>query len=76
MWVVVTLLITALIVLFEAPGLWKNRQWRELGVFSVLMAAGFILAILHSSNVRLPNPLNMIITIYKPLADSISRMLG
>lgn len=44
------------IILFEVPGLVKNRYWRELVVFSVILALAFTVSLLQTMNVKIPNP--------------------
>jgi len=45
-----------IIVLFEAPNLVRNKHWRELVVFSILLLLAFTLALLQTYGVRIPNP--------------------
>lgn len=70
------MLVTALIFMWEFPSLWKSKQWRELGCFAVLLAVGFCLAVMHSLNVNIPNPLDGITKIYEPFAHALSAILG
>lgn len=43
------------VILFEVPGLIQNKHWRELAVFSILLLLGFILALLQTLGVKVPN---------------------
>jgi hypothetical protein len=45
-----------LIALWEAPPLLKARQWKDLTVFTVILLAGFTLALLQVLGVKVPNP--------------------
>jgi hypothetical protein len=44
------------IVLYEVPGLIRNKYWYELGVFSFLLAIAFVISLLYSLNIKVPNP--------------------
>jgi uncharacterized membrane protein (DUF2068 family) len=50
------IVVYALILLMEAPGLIKKKYWRELIAFSVLLTLGFTLCILQTMRVNVPNP--------------------
>jgi undecaprenyl pyrophosphate phosphatase UppP len=72
MWPIVgILLITGCIIAFEFPRLIKQKMYKELCIFSLLIAFGFILSILESFNVELPNPLDALTFIYKPISTFI-----
>lgn len=53
----------------EIPKMLKKRQYRELWLFSVLLALGTTLAILKSLDVRIPNPSDFAAWIYSPLSE-------
>ncbi|TGE34602.1 hypothetical protein [Desulfosporosinus sp. Sb-LF] len=44
------------IILFEVPNLIRNKYWRELIVFSILLSIAFTMAMLETMGVKLPNP--------------------
>ena len=50
------LMIGVAVSIFEVPPLVKNKDWRELIVFSIFLLAGLILNLLLSLDVDLPNP--------------------
>lgn len=52
-----SILIYALIILIELPGLLKNRLYREVKVFVVLFLAGVFLSLAQFYHWPLPNPL-------------------
>ncbi|GAB6155055.1 hypothetical protein JCM17380_38060 [Desulfosporosinus burensis] len=43
------------IILFEVPSLIRNKQWRELVVFSSLLLFAFILTLLQTLGIKVPN---------------------
>ncbi|HEX3046473.1 MAG TPA: hypothetical protein VHY08_17080 [Bacillota bacterium] len=49
------LLIYSLIGLFQAPGLIKDRQWRELSVFVIFYSMAFLLSLLYVLGVKIPS---------------------
>ena len=44
------------LILYEVPGLIRNKYWKELTVFSVLMLIAFIISLLQILRIELPNP--------------------
>jgi len=53
------LLVTAVIVLIDAPTMWKNKQKKELVVYSVLLFIGVTLLILLAVGIKLPSPVDL-----------------
>lgn len=43
------------IILFEVPSLIRNKHWRELVVFSSLLLFAFILTLLQTIGIKVPN---------------------
>lgn len=50
------IVIFVVIVLLEVPNLIKNKYWRELKVFSVLLLAAFMLSLFYIVDLPIPNP--------------------
>ncbi len=44
------------VILFEVPTLIRQKHWRELTVFSVLLSMAFLIALLEIIGVNLPSP--------------------
>lgn len=65
------LVLSITIILFEAPSLLRKKQKKDLLVFVFLLLLGSGLNIAEVLNVVIPNPLELITTLYKPLSDSI-----
>ncbi|MDQ8735187.1 hypothetical protein [Paenibacillus sp. LHD-38] len=69
------LTVSIAIAILEVPALRKKKWKKELWVFSVLLLIGAGLSIAQSLHVKIPNPLDWISFIYKPLSDSLTRLL-
>ncbi len=44
------------IILFETPGLIKNRYWHELRIFSVFLIVAFVMSLFYIIGIPIPNP--------------------
>ncbi|HHW31515.1 MAG TPA: hypothetical protein GXX20_07585 [Clostridiaceae bacterium] len=63
------LIIYALILILNVPGLIKRKEWRELTAFLILYVFAFILGILYVLDVPIPSPM-------KGLQHLIADILG
>lgn len=54
--IILLILMFGALGLIDIPQLVKNMRWRELAVYSVLMALAFTLILLRMLNVDVPNP--------------------
>lgn len=43
------------LMLFEVPELIRNKYWRELSIFSLLLLFSFVLSLLQAKGIELPN---------------------
>lgn len=76
MWQLAMMLgISAVIALIEVPSLIRKSLKKELWVFSVLLVFGTGLSIAEVHELDIPNPLDWIAFVYKPLSDLIFGML-
>lgn len=69
------LLIAAAILWIEVPPLLEKKYKKELLVFSILLAIGVGLSITLGFEKPIPNPLDLLTIIFKPLDDVISQLL-
>lgn len=55
----ILLLIPAFVglILFEVPGLIRTKMWRELAVYSFIMSLAFVISLLETLHVKIPNPI-------------------
>ncbi|MGG0288157.1 hypothetical protein ABEY41_24260 [Peribacillus butanolivorans] len=73
--VTVILILVAIIIAIDVPSLLRKKLKKELWIFSVLLLFGTALSIAQALNIKIPNPLDWITAIYKPLSDIIEKLL-
>ncbi|MGE7764004.1 hypothetical protein [Peribacillus sp. NPDC096540] len=69
------LVIVAIIIAIDVPSLLRKKLKKELWIFSILLLFGTALSIAQALNIKIPNPLDLITAIYKPLSDMIEKLL-
>ncbi|MGG0655454.1 hypothetical protein [Rummeliibacillus pycnus] len=69
------LLIAVAILWIEVPPLLEKKYKKELLVFSILLVIGLGLSITLALEKPIPNPLDLLTFIFKPLDDVISLLL-
>lgn len=76
MWAIaVVLIVTALIIIIEVPSLLRKQLRKELWMFSILLLIGTGLSIAQSLQVDIPNPLDLLTIVYKPINDVVKGFL-
>ncbi|WP_428909890.1 hypothetical protein [Niallia sp. Krafla_26] len=70
------LVIGVAVILFEVPPLLKNKERRELTIFSLFLLTGITFNILLSFNVELPNPSDWLLKLFSPMDDFIERIFS
>lgn len=76
MWAIAVVLIaTALIIIIEVPSLLRKQLRKELWMFSILLLIGTGLSIAQSLQVDIPNPLDLLTIVYKPINDVVKGFL-
>ncbi len=50
------ILLFAILIPIDLPGLIRARSWRELTVYSVLITAAFVICLLYILRIPIPNP--------------------
>lgn len=73
--VLLLLLVLGAIIALEAPGLVRQRMWREIAVFSFLLAVGTIYSAAELFDISLPNPTTITETLYQPVSGAIEKLL-
>lgn len=66
------IVVVAVIIAIDAPPLWKRKQKKELWIFSILLLFGTSMGISHYLFHKIPNPMDLIIIVYKPVSDMIA----
>lgn len=70
MWIVLGILAVAVAIIFiDVPYLLKRGLRKELWAFSILLLIGTGLSIAEGLQVEIPNPMDALAFIYKPLID-------
>jgi len=67
--VVLVVLVFLVIIAIEVPGLVKEKMWRELTAFAVLLLFGMTLSIPQVLGMHVPSPNVPIELIFKPFAE-------
>ncbi|PGY09925.1 hypothetical protein [Bacillus sp. AFS031507] len=69
------LVIVTVIIAIDVPPLLRKKLKKELWIFSILLLFGTSLSIAQAMNIKIPNPVDWITAIYKPLSDIIEKLL-
>lgn len=72
-WLIV---VAAVIILIEVPSMRKRKLMKDLWVFSFLLGLGIVLVIMRFLNLHIPNPVNGLDYMLRPLAEAIFQYLG
>lgn len=56
---VIGILLVIVVVLIDVPTMWKNKQKKELIVYSVLLSIGVTLLILLAVGIKIPSPVDL-----------------
>lgn len=67
------LILGVVIVISEVPSLIKKKLIKEMVIFSILLLFGLLISILIAFGVAVPNPLDFLNTVLKPLSKIISK---
>ena len=57
------------ILIIEVPAMIKKKQWRELAVYSVLMAIAIVVSVMYVLDLNVPNPVKNSQYTVKALAE-------
>ncbi|MFJ8257522.1 hypothetical protein ACIQ4Z_09520 [Peribacillus asahii] len=69
------LLIVVVIIAIDVPPLLRKKFKKELWIFSIFLLFGTALSIAQALNIKIPNPIDWITAIYKPLSDMLEKLL-
>lgn len=53
--------------IFEVPKMRKEKQIKELWMFSIILGIGVLITIMKSMDMKIPNPSDWVAWIYSPL---------
>jgi hypothetical protein len=69
------MLASLIAVLFEYLSLKKQHKYREIMFSASLFTIGLVLGAIQYFNVKVPSPLIIIIRIFKPISQYVTRLL-
>lgn len=76
MWnLVLIVAIFAVVMVFEIPKIAREKKKRDLWVFCMLMFFAFTLAAAKSLRLPIPNPLDLLLVMYKPVSDAVFSLI-
>lgn len=76
MWVCIGIIGIAMVIfIYEMPKMMNTRRMQDMKVFLAVLFIATTLSILHAVNVQLINPLEGIISVYKPLGKAVISVL-
>ena len=67
--ILAVVLFSFVLSIVEIPKMLKQKLYKDLGIFCLLLILGTVLAVLKSLDVEVPNPSDLIAWIYSPLAE-------
>ncbi len=66
---------SAIVVGIEVPPLLQQKRKKDLWAVSILLVMALCLSIMKVLKVKLPNPLDWLTVIYKPISDIVFKWL-
>ncbi|GGH36974.1 hypothetical protein [Paenibacillus segetis] len=69
------LAVVAIIIALDVPTLVRKKLRKELWVFSILLFLGTTLGIAQALRIHIPNPMDFMIAVYKPISNLIDAWL-
>jgi uncharacterized membrane protein (DUF2068 family) len=75
MWRIAAILaVGAIIIVIEAPSLWRNKRWKELWAFAAMLIIGVALCLAVHSKLEVPTPLEWIRQVFEPIGKVIQSL--
>lgn len=69
------LALSTVICFYQVPKMIKNKYYKDLWAFSILLLLGVVLAILKSLNIQISNPSDWIAWVYSPMSDLMRKII-
>jgi len=73
--IILVIIFSSILCIVEIPNMLKDKLYRELIAFSVILFCGIILTILKSLDIQILNPSDIIATVYSPIVTLIKGAL-
>ncbi|MHA6480522.1 hypothetical protein ACX1C1_01075 [Paenibacillus sp. strain BS8-2] len=64
------------IAFLEIPGLWRKHQFKELGMFIFILALGTVISCGLCLKLPMPNPMDWIGDVFRPLSQLTDTILS
>lgn len=61
-------IVFGLFAFWQVSWLLKKKMWKELWLSCLLLAVGYVLAVVQAMQVTVPNPLDALMYIYSPVS--------
>ncbi len=76
MWKMIGILLAAAVITAkDLPGMLRQRDWKELITYCILLSFGTTICVLFYLQYSIPNPAELIIYLYKPMSDKLDAIL-
>lgn len=69
--IVLIIALDTILCVIEIPKMRKENQRKELWTFSILLGIGTLLALAKGLDMEIPNPSDIVMTIYNPIVASM-----
>ncbi|MBB6214162.1 hypothetical protein HNQ80_000231 [Anaerosolibacter carboniphilus] len=69
------ILVFGVLMALEVPDFVRNKMWRELGVYFMLMVIAIVYSFGQVFDWALPNPTKGVEAIFKPVAEAVEKLL-
>lgn len=73
--IIMVLVFSIVLSVIEVPKMIKEKLYRELWTFCILLLIGIVLVILKSLNIDIPNPSDFVAWVYSPFKGFIKNLL-
>nr|WP_170312353.1 hypothetical protein [Paenibacillus sacheonensis] len=70
------MVLSVIAVVYEYPRLRRAKQFKELWLFMILLAVGVLLSVAEELHLPIPDPLNWLTAIYKPMSRIVLSALN
>ncbi len=74
--IVLLSLVFVAIIALEVPPLVRQKMWRELAAFGLLLVVGMIYSFGQALDLPLPNPTDGIMAIFEPISRYLEKLLS
>ena len=73
--IVLVMAFSTTLCITEIPKMRKNKEYKELAAFLILLLCGTALAALQSLNIKIPNPSDFVAAVFAPVVELMKGVL-